>query len=38
MCRVVTIKRPNVKKAKFFLAKAAIMGLYQVESLFEAPV
>ena len=27
---------PNVKKAKFFLAKAAIQGLYGVDSTFEA--
>ncbi|XP_050732716.1 double-stranded RNA-specific editase 1-like isoform X4 [Eriocheir sinensis] len=27
----------NVKKAKFFLAKAAILGLYGVESTFEVP-
>ncbi|KAG7173438.1 Double-stranded RNA-specific editase 1-like 1 [Homarus americanus] len=28
---------PNVKKAKFFLAKEAILGLYGVESSFETP-
>nr|XP_045593770.1 double-stranded RNA-specific editase 1-like isoform X6 [Procambarus clarkii] len=28
---------PNVKKAKFFLAKEAILGLYGVESTFETP-
>lgn len=28
---------PNVKKAKFFLAKEAISGLYGVESTFETP-
>ncbi|KAK8728813.1 hypothetical protein OTU49_008949 [Cherax quadricarinatus] len=35
--KMFTGEGPNVKKAKFFLAKEAILGLYGVDSTFEPP-